>query len=199
MVKPINPSHLSSDVSYSLPARGWRAGRLVFPHAASAFRVASDERLQFGQNTSRSPGGVPSYMMMTCRRFRRTSYTRLMTRQTILCGSMIILIFGTCIDDLTRNAYDLTSILRRAWVSPDMIRLLGEIDGKVNHFYARFTPRFEWVVCRTRPGYARDEFEEAEMEVRGHESGMSTFIQVSPLRDRRWSQFLIAFVFTGGP
>jgi hypothetical protein len=30
---------------------------------------------------------------------------------------------------------NLVATLSRAWISPDMLKLLGEIDGEVFHFY----------------------------------------------------------------
>ena len=44
---------------------------------------------------------------------------------------------------------NLTLVLSRAWIPPDMLRLLGEIDGEVHRFHAGVTPRFERLVCRT--------------------------------------------------
>ena len=37
---------------------------------------------------------------------------------------------------------DFTSVLSRAWIPPDMLRLLGEIDGEVHRSHGTFTPRF---------------------------------------------------------
>lgn len=41
----------------------------------------------------------------------------------------------------------LTFILFRAWIPPDMLRLLGEIDGEAHRFHADATPRLnDWFV-----------------------------------------------------
>ena len=42
-----------------------------------------------------------------------------------------------------------TLTLSRAWIPPDMLRLLGEIDGETHHFHMGFTLRFVLLVCRT--------------------------------------------------
>ena len=42
-----------------------------------------------------------------------------------------------------------TSVRSRAWIPPDMLRLLGEVDGEVHCFHAGFSPRVKRLVCRT--------------------------------------------------
>ena len=50
---------------------------------------------------------------------------------------------------LDAECVNFTSVLSRAWIPPDMLRLLGEIDGEIHCFHAGFTPRFQLLVCRT--------------------------------------------------
>jgi hypothetical protein len=85
------------------PGERLESGTLGITLRHSALRTISDSNLQFGRNTSRILGGAPSCTTMICRRFRRASYNELITRETTSSGSMINLIYGTCVYELGRN------------------------------------------------------------------------------------------------
>jgi hypothetical protein len=66
------------------PNERLESGTLGTPFRSSVSGVASDTGLQFGRNTSRTLGGAPSCMIMTCRRSRRTFCNELIRRETTL-------------------------------------------------------------------------------------------------------------------
>lgn len=66
------------------PGERLESGTLGIPPCHLGFQGSSDGDPQFGRNISHTLGGALSCMMMTCRKFRRTFYNRLITRMTTL-------------------------------------------------------------------------------------------------------------------